>query len=371
MTTKISERVGNVISLPEGKGDVYLVRLMGWEDGDTVVEGSSADYPIEAIKRDFAEAFPKGTRMRANHDGICESGGDIRRIMAKTIEDAHVGEDGMYARVRVAEQYNTFAAEFFDIIGTSISAACELATEAARDEDGDLILDHEGKPEMITKRSERGAVVVERFLTAKESPYNSVDFVEAPGADGRVVARAVESAKVALEGFTIREAATFIKGTIKPVKEDSPATPLRSNEEEHMDKEEREALAFQISGQVTESVLATLRPAESAPEQPTLGTITEAVIAAGLTEAGRAEVYARVDRGETLEGAIAAEAKREADIEAEVQRRVEAASAKPTGDVFDFGYESDDRTGGKLGTESGQAESGKINEEFDAIMEAN
>jgi len=370
MSTKISERAGNVISLPEGKGDVYLVRLMGWEDGDTVVEGSSADYPIEAIKRDFAEAFPKGTRMKANHDGICEAGGDIRRIMAKTIEDAYAGEDGMYAKVRVAEQYNTFAEEFFDVIGTSISAGCELATEAARDDDGDLILDHEGKPSMITKRSERGAVVVERFLTAKESPYNSVDFVEAPGADGRVVARAVESAKVALEGFTVREAATFIKGTVKPVKENSPATPLRSNEEEHMDEAERKAFASEVAESVKTSVLAELRPAESAPEQPTLGSLSEAVIAAGLTEAGRAEVYARVERGETLEGAIAAETTREADIEAEVNRRVEAATAKPTSDVFDFGYESGDRSGAKLGTESDRADSGKINEEFDAIMGA-
>jgi len=354
--------------LPEGKGDVYLIRLMGWEDGATVIEGSSADYPIDVIKRDFAEAFPKGTRMRANHDGICESGGDIRRIMAKTNEAAWAGEDGMYAHARIAAQYSEFAEEFFDVIGTSISAGCEIQTEAARDDQDEIILDEDGKPEMIPKRSERGAVIVGRFLSMSESPYNSVDFVEAPGADGRIVARAVESAKVALEHFTIREAATFAKGTVKPAQENSPATPLRSNEEDHMTPEERAALTAEITESVRSSVLEAIRPVESAPEQPTLADLSEAVIAAGLTEAGRAEVYARLERGEALEGALAAETTREAAIEAEVQRRVEAATAVQASEgSFGFGFTTDDTTGAKLGTESAKS-SASLDEEFNSLV---
>lgn len=341
MSTVLTERGGRRITLPEGKGDKYLVRLMGWEPGADVVEGSSADYPVAAIKRDFAEAFPAGTRMRANHDGLCEAGGDIRRIMAKTVDTPWPEEDGMYAHAIFAEgDYSKFVAEFGDAIGLSISAGCTLEMEP---------LDEGSDEDPTPKRSERGAVIVERFLSAEESPYNSVDVVEAPGADGRIVARAVEAAKSIVEHMTIREAATFAKGTRKTVEQTSEATPPRQEKENSMDTEEGQRIARESAEAAVAAYAESLRP--EAPEQPTIGALAEAVVAAGLSEAGRAEVYARVDRGEALEAAIAAETAREASIEAEVSRRVaEALAAQSVDSVFDVGFTEDDSRGA-LGNE--------------------
>jgi len=373
MSTKITERGGTRIVLPEAKGDKYKVRLMGWEPGAEVVEGSSADYPVSWIKRDFAEAFPKGTRMRANHDGLCESGGDIRRIMAKTVDAPWAEADGMYAHMVVPNaEHADFVANFADVIGLSISAGCELEYEAATDEDGEPVLDHEDQPVMVPKKSERGAYIVKRFMSAEESPYNSVDFVEAPGADGRIVARALESAREVVEGFAIREAATFAKGTRKSATEDSEASPSRSNKEEDMTPEERAALLREAAQAGAAAALEQFQRPSTESEQPTLATMSEAVITAGLTEAGRSEVYARVGRGETLESAIAAETTREANIEAEVERRVAertAAAAATERDVLDFGFTSDE--GDKSLALSKPGKSSALSEselaEFDAI----
>lgn len=371
MTTTLSERGGSRVKIPEGKGELIDIRIMGWEPGAEFSEGSSGDYPVAAIKRDFAEAFPVGTRMRANHDGLCEAGGDIRRIMAKTVEAPRTESDGMYAKARVREGEATdFIRQFADVIGVSVSVGVELETEPLRDDDGDPVLDHENKPVMVTKIGERGLPIVKRFLSQEESPYNSVDFVEAPGADGRIVAVALESAKAVYEHTQLREAATFAKGTVKPAitQENSAATPPRSNEEEDMDDAERRQIAKEAADAAVAEAMANLRPQSTESEQPTLAAQSEAVIAAGLTEAGRAEVYARVERGETLEAAVAAETAREASIEAEVQRRVEAASATRTDEgAFGFGYTSDDTTGSKLGTESG-TDRQKLDEEYEALV---
>lgn len=363
MTTVLTEKGGRRISLPEGKGDKYLVRLMGWEPGADVVEGSSADYPVAAIKRDFAEAFPAGTRMRANHDGFCEAGGDIRRIMAKTVDTPWPEEDGMYAHAVFAEgDYSKFVAEFGDVIGLSISAGCTLEMEPIDTEDEDA--------ELVPKRSERGAVIVERFLSAEESPYNSVDVVEAPGADGRIVARALEAARSIVEHTTIREAATFAKGTRKTVDQISEASPQRKHKKEHeMEPEEIAAIVEQAAEAAVTHYAESQRPA--APEQPQVGDLAEAVIAAGLSEAGRKSVYERLGRGEALEGAIAAEQAREADIQAEVDRRVEAALAErqvTERDVFEFGFTSDDKTGKPLGTEEAGVKSSEAFDEFEAAF---
>src|SRR6478736_5769135 len=189
-------RQGTRAVIPEGKGAELEIRLMGWEPGSETVEGSSGDYPVATIARDFAEAFPVGTRMRANHDGFCDAGGDVRRVMAKTTSLPVQREDGMYAKARAREGEATdFLRQFADVIGTSVSVGVELEKVPLLDDDGEPILNGEGKPVMVNKMSERGVPVVKRFLSMMESPYNSVDFVEAPGADGAVMSVALESAK--------------------------------------------------------------------------------------------------------------------------------------------------------------------------------
>lgn len=245
-------RQGTRAVIPEGNGQKFRVRLMGWNPGATVVEGSSADYPVEVIARDFAEAFPAGTRMRANHDSMCEDGGDIRRIFAKTISTPEREADGMYADAIAKEgEPSDFIRQFADVIGTSISAAAEIEEVAQLDRNGLPVLDDEGNPIMVPKRSERGAQIVKRFMTMAESPYNSVDFVEVPGADGAIVQLALESAKKIVEHTMIREAVGFgidIVGkrnkTSSPVGEGNTpgVTSAQEKKENTMDEKAVEAI---------------------------------------------------------------------------------------------------------------------------------
>lgn len=373
-------RQGTRAVVPEGSGQKIRVRLMGWEPGSKTVEGSSADYPVSVIERDFAQAFPPGTRMRANHDGMCEAGGDIRRIMAKTTSIPTAESDGMYADALVREgEASDFVRQFADVIGTSISAGAEVEMEQGRDEDGEPRWSYgpEGKtPIMVPKRSERGAQIVKRFLPMSESPYNSVDFVEAPGADGAIVKVAVESAKTLVEHMTIREAAGFAIGLAGDPREKSAAqavladqktseaAPSRNTQKEkQMEAEEAQTIAENAAKAAVKEYVESQTPA--APEQPSLGTIAEAVVTAGLTEAGRKAVYERVDRGETVEAAIEAEKARE-----DAMRKEFAATAAPKREsVLDFGFTEDDKAGKPLSIEGKQASSREIDEAFNDLAE--
>ncbi|KZE41350.1 hypothetical protein [Microbacterium sp. T32] len=206
-------RQGTRAVTPDSEGQKFRVRLMGWAPGATVVEGSSADYPVPVIVRDLAQSHPAGTRMRANHDSMCEAGGDVRRIFAKTISDPVEEADGMYADAVAAEgDASDFIRQFADVIGTSITASVELEKEYLLDDKGQPKRDENGDPIVTTRKGPRGLPIVERFLSMSEAPYNSVDFVEVPGADGAVVSLALESAKRIVDQTVLREAAGFAIG---------------------------------------------------------------------------------------------------------------------------------------------------------------
>lgn len=399
MTINVHEsgyRQGTRAVVPESNGQKMKVRLMGWEPGATVVEGSSADYPVPVIARDFAAAFPKGTRMRANHDGFCEAGGDIRRIWAKTTSDPWRENDGMYANAVAAEgEASDFVRQFADAVGTSISSACEVEMTELRDEDGEIVRGEDGEPRMVPRRSERGAQIVSRFLSMEEYPYNAVDIVEAPGADGAIVSLAIESAKALIEHAVLRESASFTAHLAgRREKDDTEAAPpggamilhesrgfairladtseaaLPGQEKENtMEKEEATALA---EAAATAAVAAYVESQSApAPEQPSFGAMAEAVVTAGLTEAGRAAVYARIEAGEGIEPAIAAEKAREAAIDAEVERRVAerlATKEAEKGYSLDFGFTENDKTG-TLSAGKPLVEQEKINSAFDELME--
>jgi hypothetical protein len=373
MTLTINERGGGRVSLPKGKGLEGEIRVMGWEKGSTEVEGSSAKYPVKAIKRDFAEAFPVGTRMRANHDGMCEAGGDIRRIIAKTTgvpvyKDHKEMGPGMYAPVIFAEQWSPFVTEFSDVVGVSISAAAELKAEEFPE---DQERDDWGRP-----IDEDGNVIlptVERFLTAEEYPYNSIDVVEAPGADGRIVSVALESAKKLYEGFVIREAAHFVKDTRKTPRESAPETPAAAppratKEEIQMDDKELSEALVEAAREGARQALESVQAASTPSEQPTLGQMSEAVATAGLTKEGREAVYERVERGESLADAITKEQAREAAVLA--SRPAPAADPVPSQEDSTLGFGITFDEGDKSLTTKG-AESGALSEadqaEFDFI----
>lgn len=327
-TSKIVEstatHAGSRVVLPEGKGLKGEIRLMGWEPGADFVEGSSGAYPVPAIVRDFPEAFPKGTRVRANHDGFCEAGGDIRRVIAKTTGAPKEREDGMYAPVVFDEQWSPWLKQFADVVGMSISAGAEPEMVALTDESGEPILDDQDEPVLVTKKNENGLTVIKRFLTAQESPYNSVDVVEAPGADGRIVALALEAAQTRLGSLDVREAAHFTAGTRKPVEETSEAVPPRNQREDHeVDKKELEESFAAQEARLRSIISEALAP--SVPSRETSSKdVAEAIVQAGLSKEAREAVYERLDRGEELTEAIAREKAREDAVEA----RVKAALTK-------------------------------------------
>lgn len=368
MATTVHEsgyRQGTRAVVPEGKGQKFRVRLMGWDPGTKTVEGSSADYPVDVIRRDFAEAFPIGTRMRANHDGFCEAGGDIRRIMAKTISTPEAEADGMYADAIAKEgEASDFLRQYADVVGTSISAACEIEKVPAVDEDGEIIFDRNDEPVMVPKLSERGAQIVKRFLPMSESPYNACDFVEAPGADGAVVKLALESAKTIVEHAVLRESVGFAIGLAGSREKTSETNPSRIQEEGEIsvdEKQLREALdGFKSS--VVEAVRTELKPETTESKEPKLGAVVEAVVAAGLTEAGRGAVYERIENGESVETAIEKEKKRDESARAEL---LEKHGVKPAKAGSGFGFTVGENEGGIKG--GGQREAAEINKSFDEM----
>lgn len=327
-------RQGSRTVVPEGNGQKIRVRLMGWAPGTTVVEGSSADYPVERIIRDFPESFPVGTRMRANHDGFCEAGGDVRRIMAKTISVPVAEADGMYADAIVREGEPTeFIRQFADVIGTSISAAAEIEKTPLLDEEGNPVIE-DGEVVMVPRRSERGAVIVERFLSMSESPYNSVDFVEVPGADGAIVQLALESAKRIVEHTVLREASGFAidlagkREKTSPVRigEEKPGVTSAQEKEEIMDPKEVAALVKSIVNEslapvmafVNESSAKTATAAQAKVDAEAIDaavnerltayeTAVEAIEAADLLEPQVRELKRRARKGEDITEALAYE----------------------------------------------------------------
>lgn len=313
---RLHEAGGSRIKPREGKGDKYRARVMGWEPGAEFVEGSSAWYPVAVIRRDFAEAFPSGTRMRANHDGFCEMGGDIKRIAAKTTSIPTSEADGMYADIYVGEEWSTFAREFADVIGLSISAAAAVEMAEVEGEDGEPVMRpvlRDGKP------------IVERFLTAEESPYNAIDLVEAPGADGRIT-KAIESAVKTYEGMDIRHQANFAEGLPQihrilqeeAAEKKSETAPSRHTQEgTKMDTELQtflEGMEARITADTASRITEALKPTEAPAPKVSTKDVAEAVSAAGLSDVGAAVVYEAHDNDEDYKPVLERELKREKSI---------------------------------------------------------
>lgn len=328
-TLELHEAGSRIAYQGEGNGDKYKIRIMGWEPGAEYVHGSSGDYSVEGIKRTGAAAWPEGTRMRANHDGFCEDGGDMRRIIARTTDEPWAEADGLYTNMRVSSEWSPHVKEYGDIIGLSISAAGSLRMEAATDEDGEIIRDADGKPIMQpVVNPETGKKIVDGFLSQEDSPYNSIDFVEAPGADGRIVKLLVESARAHLPELNVREQARFAAGLTE--KNGAGAVPPQTKRKEYSMDEETKAL---IAQSVSESVAAALpgfvealKPSEPTKEEVKGEDVAEAAFEAGLSKGAREGVYERVANGMGVSDAIAKEKAREDEITKAVESRLEGQS---------------------------------------------
>jgi hypothetical protein len=294
----------------ESLGDKYRVRAIA--EGD----GSSGHYGKKMLKRDFAAALPEGSRMRANHDGLCEDGGDIRRVIGRTISKPEwqeaSGDDpaGMYVDILVSEQWSPQIREFGDIIGLSISMAGEYedVPEGWHSEGADLVKYSADGEEVSRRRRD-----VIRLASAEEYPYSSLDFVEAPGADGRIL-QALESARQHLPDLNLREAASFAGNPFDAAlrrAHEASGQPGGTEEDIEVDEQTLRSILAEAKSDTLEAVKATIaeasKPASEPIEKPTLERTAEAVVGAGLTEHGRKAVYAAIERGADLDEAIAAQ----------------------------------------------------------------
>jgi hypothetical protein len=203
------------IKLPEGKGDRYRIRVI------SAGQGSSAFYPAETLKRDGAKAFPAGTRMKANHDGWMDFGGDVDRIRAKTTTAAQwdEAEQALMADIQVAEAWSPWFREFADVIGVSISASGKLVEEEV---DGEI------------------RYTCEQLFSAENSPYNSHRLRrgsrrEWPHHPGARVGQGRSPSPEHQRDFRAR---------FELLEKKSEATPPRINEEDEvpMDKKELEEM---------------------------------------------------------------------------------------------------------------------------------
>lgn len=303
------------------EGDRYEVTII--EAGD----GSSGHYGLEMLTRDSAAAFPEGTRMRANHDGLCEAGGDIRRVIARTIDTPWIEGNKVKTNILVSEQWSSYVREFGDIIGLSISAGGEFedVPEGWHADGPDLVRYAEDGEEVGRRKRD-----VIRLSSAEESPYNSIDFVEAPGAKGRIDI-ALESARSHLPDLNVREQAAFTGLPFDRALVEAHTTsgqPGGTEEDIEVDEQKLAEMLAASEARTAESVRSIVaeasKPAEAPVVKPTLERTAEAVVTSGLTEGGRKAVYAAVEAGVDLDKAIESEQAREKAMRDEITKSLEA-----------------------------------------------
>lgn len=266
MTKQLLERLAakNLIRESESKG-VWEIKVI--EAG----EGSSGYYPAEVLERDGAKAFPAGTRMFANHDSWEDmlNGGDIRRLMGKTLTDATYRDGALWAEAKFSREWLEWISEFHEQVGVSINTAGQAEFGTVGEYTGDII-------------------------TALENDaYSSIDVVVAPGAGGRIT-RMLESAKRIVEDG--------VKDSVEASAEDKKENQVEL-------KDIKEALA-ESNAALVAALIEALKPAAPAEGEVDFAAVAEAVVAEeSLTPAVRGRIFEAVKNGAKVEDAIAAERK--------------------------------------------------------------
>lgn len=156
-------------------------------------QGSSGVYEAGMLEQYGPKAWPKGTKCFADHmtESEMESRpeGSIDRLLGVLETDPIFESDGLYANMRVFDDWNEKIASKFEHIGMSIRAF-----------DADI--------------SESGVIEAIR-----PHQFNSVDVVTMPGAGGKIVAQISESL-----------------GTPKPAVEESKDNVVEKEIKEAVDK---------------------------------------------------------------------------------------------------------------------------------------
>lgn len=231
-----------------------------------IKEGKSLNgvtYPGDVLAKDAKIAWPKGTRMMANHDKqIDHTGGDIRQVAGKLITDPeYVPGDGAWADVQIGKQWQDFVEEFAEQIGLSVV----VAADAERRADGIYV----------------------NSLVA--DPYNSVDLVIAPSAGG-VFSERLQEAYEKISGVEyIREGST-----------ESSVTDSHK-EREGMNEEDRKAVAALLTEALTPIATAL---AAMGTKVEGLVTVSESVTAAKTEQVSAVEVARKLAEAKLSEKAM-------------------------------------------------------------------
>lgn len=290
-----------------GRKGVYRVRIIGSD-----IQGSSGYYPRSTVERDVKTAFPKLTRVFADHPTATESKEmpvrSIRKIAGKIVSDPWMEEDGAYAEVQFGREWAGFVEDFHDVIGLSIRAG---GTTEDQDVDG------------VTRN-----VVTE----IAASPLNSVDLVTVPGAQGAVVEALKESFEAAPADLSNKSGTPDVRIA------ESGETLMDKELSERFEKIEESLTA--LTGTLG-SLVETLKPAPAADEGKT--DVAEAAKSVyrdkDLSESAQDRAYmAIVEHGVSLDEAVAAEKKIAEEYKAlhESATLTEAAGRTGGGDALDI-----------------------------------
>lgn len=232
--------------------------------------GSSGVYTEEALRNTGALAFPKGTKINADHPGFDarmeQPAGSVKTLIGALVTDPIVVvEDGtgvptLEAEAEFSDESAPFVEQFHEILGMSIHA------DGYGDEYDDM-----GRP------------IINGFIP---SPLNTVDLVTVAGAGGKLLALA--------EAYRAEPRAKIeIEETVNPTGRKLGMTP-----------EEIQALL----DKQREAIVAALTP-EPAHEDagPSASEISEALVTADLPKPARDRVYKAIESGTPLTEAIDAE----------------------------------------------------------------
>ena len=248
--------------LPKAKDNKYLVKLIG-----SNVQGSSGFYSHEMLEQYAGSAFPKGTKIFLDHPTASEAEErpirSVKHLAGKTVSDVEMREDGVYAQVQFARDYQNLIEDFHDVLGMSIHVQGEV--EESEDASGNI---------------------VRNVTSLYPSPLNSVDLVTVAGAEGRVSEKLAESFRVTERTVQVDE--KDIKAIAEAVKAalEAPITTLA------------EAV----------DALKPAAPMEDDKEnEPDLAAVTESAVEAGLPKSARIRVVEAVRLGADADEAIKAE----------------------------------------------------------------
>lgn len=255
-------------------------------------QGSSGFYTEDGIRTTGPEAFPIGTKINADHQGMSaffeQPAGSVTTLIGAIATTPEWSADdpegpGLYSEVEFSQEWAPFVEQFAPILGLSIQAYGYGEGETA-----------DGQP------------IIEGLIP---HPLNTVDLVTVAGAGGKLIELA-ESFKGTMPKFINENRAKM--GT------DVTGDGTNNGKDNGMTPEEitalKEALASGITdaikgafAELKESLAPAPKQTEDEPQAPEMAAVVEAVVEAQLPKIAREKVLKAVEGGAKVEDAISAE----------------------------------------------------------------